>query len=199
MSPILSPSPRHTPADTASHNPDLSARPVADIASPSPRGRPSSPAGRHHVRGRRSGRQRTATHLPHWKIRPWPHHGLGARHLARRRDHDWMRLRRIKDHAPQCARDRDDAGPRRAPHDLGTVSEADEDDGKPPPPRRSASATAIEWPPKHLPFPCADHERACDPHRSSRWRSCTFETCPTRSTTVFRNWLGKQSARPRPT
>ena len=133
MSPILPASPRHTPAGTSSHNPDAGARPMPDIAPPSPWGGPSSLGGRHHVRGRRSERRRAATHLPHWKTHPWPRHGLSTHHAARRRDRDWMRLRRIKEHAFQGARRRNDEGLHRGPHHEGTASEtAEEEDGKAP-------------------------------------------------------------------
>lgn len=156
MSPILTPSPGHAPADTSAHDRHLGARTPPGIMPPSPGGGPSTPSSRDHVRGPRCARRQAATHLPHWKIRTWPRHSPDTRPPIRRRDRDWMRLRRVKDHVSQRLRRRDDEGPRREPHDPGTVSEADEDDGKPPP----ASATEIEWPPKHRPFPCADRGRA---------------------------------------
>ena len=141
MSLILTPSPGHAPADTSVHDRHLGARSPRDIMPPSPGGGPSTPSSRDHVRGPRCARRQAATHLPHWKIRTWRHHSPDTRPPIRRRDRDWMRLRRVKDHASQRLRRRDDEGPRREPHDPGTVSEVDGDDGKPrlaaplPPPK----------------------------------------------------------------
>ncbi len=186
MSPILTPSPGHAPADTSAHDRHLGARTSPDIMPPSPGGDPSPPSSRDHVRGLRFARRQAATYLPHWKILTWRRHSPDTRPPIRRRDRDWMRLRRVKDHVSQRLRRRDDEGPRREPHGPGTVSEADEDDGKPPP-RGTASATEIEWPPKHRPFPCADRGRARDPQRSPGWPSCTLVASRIRSVRVFRS------------
>ncbi len=133
MRPILIPSPWHAPAAPSSRGPEP-ARVAACIGRPFAKSRPARVRGRDHVRGRRPTRRRDAIHLPHWKIRRWPRRGLCPPHPARRRDRDWMSLRRVKDHSswgvPPTHQDRE--GPRRAPRDGKRTPDADEEDGKSP-------------------------------------------------------------------
>ncbi len=132
MSPLSILPPRHRAADTSSHAIFPGARPLSDRAPPSRRGAPSPAADRHRARRRQSLQRRTATHLPHWKIRPWPRHGLGTHPPARRRDRHGMGLRRLKDHASQrvLPAHHDHEGPRRGKR---AAPETDEGDHRPGP------------------------------------------------------------------
>ncbi len=138
MSTHITPPCRHSPAHRSRPDPARDPR-VASAggrALATDRRRPPQ-AARTGLGGlRRGGR---ATRRPtRWKVRRWPRHGLDTTRRARRRDRDWMTLRRTRDRPPQGASPGrcDGDKPRRTCADAGTAPDTDE---ATPPVSRSAS------------------------------------------------------------